>query len=128
MVLLHGSIKKTQATPMKELKLAERRMKEYGRYGEENPHLGSTLESLLREDGTYEEAKNQTIKSVLAYKLEEAMKAQNLSKVRMAERMETSRSQLDRLLDPENEGVTLHTLKRAAAAVGMRLELELHQA
>ena len=43
----------------------------------------------------------------------------------MAERMETSRSQLDRLLDPENEGVTLHTLKRAAVAVGMRLELEL---
>ena len=92
-----------------------------------NPHLGSTLESLLREDGTYEDAKNQTIKSVLAYKLEEAMKAQNLSKARMAKRMETSRSQLDRLLDPENEGVTLHTLKRAAAAVGMRLELELHQ-
>ena len=92
-----------------------------------NPHLGSTLESLLREDGTYEDAKNQTIKSVLAYKLEEAMKAQNLSKARMAERMETSRSQLDRLLDPENEGVTLHTLKRAAVAVGMRLELELHQ-
>ncbi len=92
-----------------------------------NPHLGSTLESLLREDGTYAEVKNQTIKSVLAYKLEEAMKAQNLSKARMAERMETSRSQLDRLLDPENEGVTLHTLKRAAAAVGMRLELELHQ-
>ena len=45
-----------------------------------NPHLGSTLESLLREDGTYEDAKNQAIKSVLAYKLEEAMKAQNLSK------------------------------------------------
>ena len=93
-----------------------------------NPHLGSTLESLLREDGTYEDAKNQAIKSVLAYKLEEAMKAQNLSKARMAKRMETSRSQLDRLLDPENEGVTLHTLKRAAAAVGMRLELELRQA
>ena len=45
-----------------------------------NPHLGSTLESLLREDGTYEDAKNQAIKAVLAHKLEEAMKAQNLSK------------------------------------------------
>ena len=93
-----------------------------------NPRLGSTLESVLREDGGYEDVKNQAIKAVLAYKLEEAMKAQNLSKARMAERMETSRSQLDRLLDPENEGVTLHTLKRAAAAVGMRLELELRQA
>ena len=86
---------------------------------------GSTLESLLREDGTYEDAKNDAVKSVLAYKLEQAMKDQSLSKARMAERMETSRSQLDRLLDPENDGVTLHTLKRAAAAVGMRLELEL---
>ena len=92
---------------------------------DENPHLGSTLESLLREDDTYEDAKNDAVKSVLAYKLEQAMKDQKLSKARMAERMETSRSQLDRLLDPENEGVTLHTLKRAAAAVGMRLELEL---
>ena len=87
--------------------------------------VGSTLESLLREDGIYEDAKNHAIKAVLA-KLAQAMKAQNLSKARMAERMETSRSQLDRLLDPENERVTLHTLKRAAAAVGMRLELELH--
>ncbi len=92
-----------------------------------NPHVGSTLESLLREDGTYEDAKDHAIKSVLAYKLEQAMKAQNLSKAKMAERMETSRSQLDRLLDPENEGVTLHTLKRAAAAVGMRVEVELRQ-
>ena len=65
--------------------------------------------------------------SVLAYKLEEAMKAQNLSKARMSKRMETGRSQLDCLLDPENEGVTLHTLRRAAAAVGMHLELELRQ-
>ncbi len=94
---------------------------------EKNPHVGSTLESLLREDGTYEDTKNHAIKAVLAYKLAQAMKAQNLSKARMAERMETSRSQLDRLLDPENEGVTLHTLERAAAAVGMRLKLELRQ-
>ena len=88
---------------------------------------GSTLESLLREDGNYEEAKNQAVKSVLAYKLEQAMKAQKLSKAGMAARMETSRSQLDRLLDPDNDGVTLHTLKRAASAVGMRLEIELRR-
>ena len=95
--------------------------------GEQHPRIGSTLESLLREDGVYEDAKNHAIKAVLAYKLTQAMKAQNLSKARMAERMETSRSQLDRLLDPENERVTLYTLKRAAAAVGMRIELELRQ-
>ena len=92
-----------------------------------NRHAGSTLESFLREDGSYEEAKTEAIKAVLAYKLEEAMKAQHLSKARMAERMETSRSQLDRVLDPDNEGVTLDTLKRAAAAVGMLLVLELRQ-
>ena len=94
---------------------------------DETRRVGSTLESLLREDGSYEEAKNQAIKSVLAYKLERAMQAQNLSKAGMAARMETSRSQLDRLLDPDNDGVTLHTLKRAAAAVGMRLEIDLRQ-
>ena len=94
---------------------------------DETRRVGSTLESLLREDGSYEEAKNQAIKSVLAYKLERAMQAQNLSKAGMAARMETSRSQLDRLLDPNNDGVTLHTLKRAAAAVGMRLEIDLRQ-
>ena len=92
---------------------------------EENAHLGSTLESMLRDDGICEDAKNHAIRAVLGYKLTQAMKAQNLSRARMAERMETSRSQLDRLLDPENERVTLHTLKRAAAAVGMRLDLEL---
>ena len=95
--------------------------------GEQNPRAGSTLESLLREDGIYEDAKSHAIKAVLAYKLTQAMKAQNISKARMAERMETSRSQLDRLLDPDNERVTLHTLKRAAAAVGMRIELDLRQ-
>ena len=94
---------------------------------EENARIGSTLESLFREDGIYEDAKNHAIKAVLAHKLTQAMKSQNISKARMAERMETSRSQLDRLLDPENERVTLHTLKRAAAAVGIRLELELRQ-
>ena len=94
---------------------------------EENARIGSTLESLLREDGIYEDAKNHAIKAVLAYKLTQAMKSQNISKARMPDRMETSLSQLDRLLDPENERVTLHTLKRAAAAVGMRLERELRQ-
>ena len=90
-----------------------------------NPRTGSTLENLLRDDGTYEDAKNHAIRSVVATKLAAAMAAQNISKARMAEQMNTSRSQLDRLLDPENESVTLETLKRAAAVVGMRLELEL---
>ncbi len=84
----------------------------------ESSPLGSTLESLLHEDDGYEDAKNQAVKSVLAHKL---------SRAGVAARMDTSRSQLDRSLDPDNDGVTLHTLKRAAAAVGMRLEIELRQ-
>ena len=64
----------------------------------------------------------------MAYKLEQAMKAHKLSRVGMAARMDTSRSQLDRLLDPDNDGVTQHTPKHAAAAVGMRLEIDLRQA
>ncbi len=69
---------------------------------ESKSRVGSTLESLLREDDGYEEAKNQAVKSVLAHKLEHAMKAHKLSRVGMAARMNTSRSQLDRLLDPGN--------------------------
>ena len=90
-----------------------------------DPRTGSTLESLLREDGLYEDSKNRATKSILAYKLTKAMQTKNISKAQMAERMKTSRSQLDRLLDPDKESATLETLKRAATAVGVRLELGL---
>jgi transcriptional regulator with XRE-family HTH domain len=62
---------------------------------------------------------------VLAWQLRQAMESQHLSKVEMAERMQTSRSQLDRLLDPDNDKVQLDTLNRAAAIVGKRLKIEL---
>lgn len=90
-----------------------------------NPRTGSALEDMLREDGIYEDAKNHAVKSILARKLTQAMEDQKLSKALMAKRMDTSRSQLDRLLDPDNEGVTLEALKRAAGAVGMQIEIEL---
>jgi DNA-binding phage protein len=90
-----------------------------------NPRSGSTLEALLRADRHYEDCQTDAIKKVLAYKLGKAMEQKNLSKAAMASRMETSRSQLDRLLDPENESVTLHTMKKAAEAVGLKLELQL---
>lgn len=90
-----------------------------------NPRSGSTLEELLRAEGQYEDCQTDAIKKVLAYKLGEAMESKELSKAAMAERMETSRSQLDRLLDPDNESVTLHTMKKAAEAVGLKLELQL---
>ena len=91
-----------------------------------NPHTGSLFEDFLKEEGIHEEVQAAAVKKVLAVKLEQAMKENNLSKKAMADRMQTSRSQLDRLLDPENEAVTLQTMSRAAAAVGLSLEIHLN--
>ena len=90
-----------------------------------NPHLGESFDSFLKEEGIYESVKTTAIKRVLAMQLEDAMKQQNLTKVEMARRMRTSRVQLDRLLDPDNDSVTLATLRRAAAIVGREVRLEL---
>lgn len=90
-----------------------------------NPHIGSSFEDFLKEEGIYEDVQTTAIKRVLAFQLEKAMKARKLTKVEMARRMRTSRLQLDRLLDPENDSVTLATLRKAAAAVGRQVRLEL---
>ena len=86
---------------------------------------GQFFEEFLKEQGNYEETTEQAVKRVLAYQLAEAMKQQGISKVEMARRLSTSRSQLDRLLDPKNEHVTLNVLSRAAQAVGRSLKLEV---
>lgn len=90
-----------------------------------NPHIGSSFEDFLKEEGIYEEVTASAIKRVIAWQIEEAMKAQGITKSEMAKRMNTSRAQLDRLLDPDNDRVQLDTMQRAAAAVGRRLRLEL---
>lgn len=86
---------------------------------------GSFFEDFLREQGTYEETTEQAIKRVIAFQLAEVMKEQSITKVEMARRLETSRSQLDRLLDPDDGNVTIATLSRAAKAVGRSIKLEL---
>jgi antitoxin HicB len=86
---------------------------------------GSTLDAFLAEEGILEEATEHAVKSVLAWQIGEAMQARNLSKAAMAREMQTSRTQLDRLLDPDNSSVTLHTLHRAAAVLGKRLRVDL---
>lgn len=91
----------------------------------EHGEAGQLFEDFLKEQGTYEETTEQAVKRVVAFQLVEAMKEQGITKVEMARRLETSRSQLDRLLDPENDGVTLAVLTRAARAVGRSLRLEL---
>ncbi|MBP5989037.1 Fis family transcriptional regulator [Piscinibacter sp.] len=87
-------------------------------------HLGSSLDAFLEDEGIYEEAEGQAIKEVIAWQLAEAMKERSLSKARMAALLKTSRSQVDRLLDPERD-VTLSTLQRAAALVGRKLQVQL---
>jgi antitoxin HicB len=85
----------------------------------------SSLDDLLKEDGNLEEFQAVAIKEVLAWQLEEAMKAGKLSRKLLAERMGTSRSQISRLLDPTDGNVTINTLQRAARMVGRSLRLEL---
>lgn len=88
-------------------------------------NIGSSLDSMLREDGVYEEVSAAAIKRVLARQVESAMKERHFSKAQMARKMHTSRAALDRLLDPNYEAVTLSTLRKAATAVGRELRLEL---
>ncbi|MDP2603881.1 MAG: helix-turn-helix transcriptional regulator [Deltaproteobacteria bacterium] len=88
-------------------------------------HIGSSFDSWLREEGIYEEVAASAIKRVLARQVAAAMKERKFSKSEMARRMHTSRAALDRLLDPEYDGITLNTLKKAATAVGRQLRLEL---
>jgi antitoxin HicB len=87
--------------------------------------IGSRFDDFLREQGTYAQTQAVAIKRVLAWQLAEEMKKQKLTKSAMAKRMETSRSQLDRLLDPENAEVQLETLTRAARAVNCELHFQL---
>jgi antitoxin HicB len=82
---------------------------------------GSTFDSFLEEGGIREEVEAVAIKRVLAWQLEQAMQEQQKTKQAMAKQLHTSRSQLDRLLDPSNVSVTLDTITRAASALGKRI-------
>jgi antitoxin HicB len=84
-------------------------------------HGGSSFDSFLEEEGIREEVEAVAIKRVLAWQLEQEMKRQQKTKQAMARQLRTSRSQLDRLLDPQNASVTLDTMSRAARALGKRL-------
>lgn len=90
-----------------------------------NKHIGSTLDEFLREEGVLEEFEARAIKEVVAWQLQQAMEQRRLSKARMAAAMGTSRTQIDRLLNPDDGNVTLATLQRAAIAVGRKVKLEL---
>jgi predicted XRE-type DNA-binding protein len=87
-------------------------------------HMGSSIDDFLKQEGIFEEAQAQAVKEVVAWQLSEAMKKKNISKNKMATLLKTSRTQVDRILDPKND-ITLGSLQRAAAMVGRRVTIEL---
>jgi DNA-binding Xre family transcriptional regulator len=90
-----------------------------------NPHRGSTLEDWLAEEQLTERTTALAVKRVIAWQLAEAIRESRITKSEMAARMRTSRVQLNRVLNPDDNNVTLETLQRAAEAVGKNLRLEL---
>jgi len=88
-------------------------------------HSGSSFDDFLEEEGYRDEVESAAIKRVLAWQFEQEMTRQQKTKRAMAAELKTSRSQLDRLLDPQNTAVSLDTLARAAHALGKRLVLEI---
>lgn len=86
--------------------------------------IGSNFDDFLEEEGILAEVEANAIKRVIAFQLADLMQKENISKTAMAKRMKTSRSSVDRLLDPQNKSVTLQTLERAALVLGKRLEIK----
>lgn len=89
-----------------------------------NRHIGSSLDDFLKEEGIFEATQAIAIKEVVAWQLADAMEKQSMSKTQLATLLKTSRSQVDRLLDPTRD-VTLSSLQRAAALVGRKVQIEL---
>jgi antitoxin HicB len=86
--------------------------------------MGSSIDDFLKEEGIFEETQAQAVKEVVAWQLAEAMKKQKISKNKMAALLKTSRTQVDRLLNPKSD-ITLSTLQRAATIVGRRVLIKL---
>lgn len=90
-----------------------------------NRHKGSSIDDFLKEQGVLEEFQARAVKEVIAWQLAQAMKERKLSKRRLAAMMHTSRTQVNRVLDPNDGNVTIETLQRAAAIVGRKVQVEL---
>lgn len=90
-----------------------------------NPHIGSDFDSLLREEGIYEEVEATALKKVIAAALEKQMKRRRISVSKLASELGTSRAAIDRILDGENTSITLNTISRTASALGCRVKLAI---
>jgi DNA-binding Xre family transcriptional regulator len=90
-----------------------------------NKAIGSSFDDFLEDEGIAEEVETGAAKKLIAYQLQAALEDEHISKTELAGRLQTSRAALERLLDPNNDSVTLHTLERAAAVLGKKIRLEL---
>ncbi len=90
-----------------------------------NKHIGSNFDEFLEEEGILAETEAIAVKRVITLQIKQMMKQKHLTKAAMTNEMNTSRSALDRLLDPTNVSITLQTLERAALALGKKLKIEL---
>ncbi len=88
-------------------------------------NIGSSFDDFLTEVGIYDEVMDCAFKKVLVFEIQQEMEKKHIKKVEMAEKMETSRSTLDRLLDPENAAINLTTIQKAASVLGKRVEIRL---
>jgi DNA-binding Xre family transcriptional regulator len=96
-------------------------MKEDIEYGT----TGSSLDDFLKEEGIYEDVTETAIKKVIAWQLQQIMTEQHITKTELARRLKTSRAQVNRLLDPKNEGITVGMLGKAARAIGRNITLQI---
>jgi antitoxin HicB len=92
---------------------------------EANKHKGPALDAFLQEEGLTEELSTIVAKERIAFQLQQAMKKKRITKVQLAELMDTSRTQIDRILDPTSGNITIETLQRVARIVGRELRVEL---
>lgn len=90
-----------------------------------NKHIGSDFDAFLAEQGELEEATAVAVKRVIAWQIEQAMKAAGVNKSALAKRMHTSRTVVDRMLNASDTGLTLETMTRAATALGFRVKVDL---
>lgn len=93
-----------------------------------NPYIGSNVDAFFSKDGLLEEIEAAAIKRVIALELLAELEEKHMTKTELARRLDTSRSQVDRILDPNNESITLSTLVKAAALLGKRLHVSLEPA
>jgi hypothetical protein len=124
MVLLHGFIKKPRQRRCRQ-STWPRNDSRNGNMAKSNPHTGSRFDDFLKEEGIYDEVQARALKRALAAQIGEGMQAASLTKTAMAAMMSTSRSQLDRVLDPDNLSIQLDTLIKAARAVGKVVEIKI---